>query len=373
MADLATKFRDVVSGRRRGIGATVSRGALRLAEVPYSLAVRWRNRQFDNGGRAVERVGVPVISVGNITLGGTGKTPMVEWVCRSLRNRAIRVTIVSRGYKAQNDGANDEALELEQKLSDVPHVQNPDRVAAARMAIEEFECQAVVLDDGFQHRRIARDLDIVLLDSSEPFGFEHVFPRGTLREPLSGLSRADLIVLTRADMIVPDQREAIRRRVLKLAPRALWAECIHQPVALLSASGAQTPLETWRGQRVAAFCGIGSPSGFRHTLASCGYQLSLFREFADHHTYSRNDLMSLCEWANQAEVATVLCTHKDLVKIGVDQLGNKPLWAVSVGMDFTAGQGELETRLQQAVGATVSSAQSGPVRPQNAHQRATDA
>src|SRR4029079_8231349 len=99
MADLATKFRDVVSGTRRGIGATLSRGALRLAEVPYSLAVRWRNRRFDNGGKAVERVGIPVISVGNITLGGTGKTPMVEWVCRSLRNRGIRVTIVSRGYK----------------------------------------------------------------------------------------------------------------------------------------------------------------------------------------------------------------------------------------------------------------------------------
>ena len=97
---------------------------------------------------------------------------------------------------------------------------------------------------------------------------------------------------------------------------------------------------------MAAFCGIGSPAGF-DTLASCGYQVSLFREFADHHTYSRNDLMSLSEWATQAEVAAVLCTHKDLVKIGVDLLGNKPLWAVIVGMDFTIGQNELETRLQQ--------------------------
>ncbi|MEX2137895.1 MAG: tetraacyldisaccharide 4'-kinase [Pirellulales bacterium] len=348
---LASKFRDLVSGKRRGVGATVARGALRLAEVPYSLAVRWRNRQFDSGGRPVERVGVPVISIGNITLGGTGKTPMVEWVCRRLRGRDIRVTIVSRGYKAEDGGANDEALELEQKLPDVPHVQNPDRVAAAQMAIEEFECQAIVLDDAFQHRRIARDLDIVLLDSQEPFGFEHVFPRGTLREPLHGLARADVIVLTRADMLVPDDRAGVQTRVARLAPLAVWAECVHKPVALVSSTGEETPLDAVRGQRVGAFCGIGNPAGFRHTLASCGYEVSLFREFPDHHPYVRSDLMSLAEWARQAEVAAVLCTQKDLVKIGLDRLGDKPLYAVRVGLEFLSGQSDLELKLSEVVSA----------------------
>ena len=134
-------------------------------------------------------VEVPVISVGNLTLGGTGKTPMVEWIVRQLQKREKKVGIISRGYGSRG-GPNDEALELAWKLPSVPHVQNPDRVAAARRAIDEFGCDALVLDDAFQHRRIARDLDIVLLDALEPLGYEHVFPRGTLREPIEGLARA---------------------------------------------------------------------------------------------------------------------------------------------------------------------------------------
>jgi tetraacyldisaccharide 4'-kinase len=343
---IGSRFVEVVSGRRKGIGATLTRGALRLAETPYALAVRWRNRQYDNGSRAIERVGAPVISVGNLTLGGTGKTPMVEWLCRWLRTRGLRVTIVSRGYKAADGATNDEALELEQKLPDVPHVQNADRVAAARMAVEEFEAQVIVLDDAFQHRRIARDLDIVLLDALAPFGFEHVFPRGTLREPLAALARADGVVLTRADMATPDERAAIAARVKKLSSRAWWAEGVHQPLALRSASGDENSLDTLRGQRVAAFCGIGNPAGFRHTLASCGYDVSLFREFADHHAYSRGDVESLAAWAKQAPVEAVLCTHKDLVKMGVELLGGKPLFAVRVGLEFLTGRNDIETALE---------------------------
>jgi tetraacyldisaccharide 4'-kinase len=349
MADLASQFREVVSGKRRGIGPSLARGVLRIFEVPYTLAVRRRNRQFDTGARPVERVSVPVISVGNITLGGTGKTPMVEWVCRFLRDRGVRVAIVSRGYKARDGAANDEALELAQKLPDVPHVQNADRIAGAQQAIDERGCQAIVLDDGFQHRRIARDLDIALLDSLEPFGHEHVFPRGMLREPLAGLNRADCIVLTRADMLVPADRERIRKRARLLAPRALLAECVHKPLALVAASGAESPLVALRGNRVAAFCGIGNPAGFRHTLASCGYDVGLFREFADHHAYPKTDTGSLDDWARQAEVAAVICTHKDLVKINLDRLGDKPLWALRIGLEFLTGQPELQSQLEAVV------------------------
>jgi tetraacyldisaccharide 4'-kinase len=349
--DFATAFRDLVSGNRRGLGASLARGVLRIAEVPYSVAVRLRNRRFDRSDALIERVAVPVISVGNLTLGGTGKTPMVEWLCRWLRAAGLRVTIISRGYRSPDGAVNDEAMELEQKLNDVPHVQNADRVSAAKMAIEEFECQVIVLDDAFQHRRIARDLDIVLLDSLEPFGFEHVVPRGTLREPVSGLSRADCVVLTRADMLVPEDRQRIRARVERLAPQAIWAECIHRPGGLLSDDGQETPLESLRGQRIAAFCGIGNPAGFRHTLASCGFEVSLFREFADHHAYTKADLLWLAEWARQAQVTAVLCTHKDLVKIGLDRLGDKPLAAVRVALEFTAGQSVLEAKLGEVIAA----------------------
>ena len=223
----ALRFRDLVSGRRRGLWAALLRGGLRAAEVPYTWAVRRRNRRYDTGAAAVHRVAVPVISVGNLTLGGTGKTPMVEWLARWLGDRQVPVGMVSRGYRGarckvsgvrggtrgtgrEAGGTpapqNDEALELAWSLPGVGHVQDPDRVAAARRAIDEFHCRLILLDDGFQHRRIARDLDIVLLDALEPLGFGHVFPRGTLREPLEGLARADVVVLSRADLVAPDRR-----------------------------------------------------------------------------------------------------------------------------------------------------------------------
>ena len=169
---------------------------LRAAEVPYTFEVKRRNRAFDSGRKASERVSVPVISVGNLTLGGTGKTPLVEWVALAAAARYPRDHRQPR-LRRRSGRQNDEALELELRLPDVPHLQNPDRVAAAQTAIEEFECQAIVLDDGFQHRRLVRDLDIVLIDALEPFGFGHVFPRGTLREPLEGLKRAHAVALSR--------------------------------------------------------------------------------------------------------------------------------------------------------------------------------
>jgi len=321
------------------------RGGLRLAETPYALAMSWRNRRYDQGSAKIHEAGVPVISVGNLTLGGTGKTPMVEWIARWYRWHKVRVAIVSRGYRAEEGGRNDEARELEQKLPDVPHLQNPDRVAAARVAVEELETQLIVLDDGFQHRRLARNLDIVLLDALEPFGFEHVFPRGTLREPLSGLRRADVVVLSRADVLDPSQREDIHRRVEGLAPRPAWAEARHAARELISAGGRQAPLDSLKDVPVVAFCGLGNPAGFRHTLEACGYLLSDFREFPDHHCYSRADLEELTAWADHLGAAAVLCTHKDLVKIGLDQLGRLPLWAIRVGIDFIAGQEALESRL----------------------------
>ncbi len=343
----AAEFHELVSGRRRGVRATLLRGLLRVAEGPYTAAVRWRNRQFDRGRRAIEAVGVPVVSVGNITLGGTGKTPLVEWLARWFRARGLRVALVSRGYGAEAGSRNDEALELEQKLPDVPHVQNPDRVAAARLAIEEFESQLILLDDGYQHRRIRRDLDIVVLDALEPFGFEHVFPRGTLREPLSGLKRADVLVLSRADLVAAEERERIRTVATSYAPAALWVEAAHAPRTLVSASGSQAPLDIVRGKPVAAFCGLGNPAGFRRTLDGLGCQLLAFREFPDHHSYSRGDVESLAAWAAAQSADAVLCTHKDLVKLGVERLGPLPLWAVVIGLDILKGSAELEARLSR--------------------------
>jgi tetraacyldisaccharide 4'-kinase len=336
----------LVSGERRGPAAAALRVALRLAETPYAAAVAWRNSGYDSGRRPIERVGVPVISVGNLTLGGSGKTPMVEWLARWLRARDVRVTIISRGYGAEAGAQNDEALELEERLPDVPHLQNPDRVEAARVAIEEFECQAIVLDDGFQHRRLARDLDLVLIDALEPFGFGHIFPRGTLREPLAGLRRAHAVALSRADLVEPTERARLKEAVKRYAPNAVWLEVAHAPRRLVSSTGETRSLDDLAGQRVAAFCGIGNPAGFRRTLERLGATIVGFREFPDHHAYDRADIEALAEWAERLDAALLVCTAKDLVKLRVERVGTRPLWAIGIELEILAGLNDFETLLE---------------------------
>lgn len=324
--------------------------ALTLAEIPYTIAMRWRNRRFDAGRAAVHRLPIPVVSVGNITLGGTGKTPFVEWVARWFSQRGIRVGIVSRGYGAARGGhgieaQNDEALELERRLPGVPHVQIPDRVEGARRAMLRFGCQAVVLDDAFQHRRLARDLDLCLVDALEPFGYGHVFPRGTLREPVDGLRRADVVVLSRVDLVTAAARRSIRATAARLAPGAAWAEVAYLPQSLVNARGGTAGLAAVAESPVAAFCGVGNPAGFRRTLENLGCRVIAFREFADHYRYTRADIESLIAWADGLDAAAVVCTSKDLVKLGIDRLGSRPLWAVSIVLNFLSGQEAVERKL----------------------------
>ncbi|HVU90511.1 MAG TPA: tetraacyldisaccharide 4'-kinase [Pirellulales bacterium] len=347
-------FRAVVSGQRRDVSAFLWRALFRVVEVPYTIAVRYRNHGYDRQV-GVQHASVPVISVGNLTLGGTGKTPLVAWIARWMRARDVRVTLISRGYGAQQGARNDEALELEQKLPDVPHLQNPDRVAAAHTAVEEFECQLILLDDGFQHRRLARDLDIVLVDALEPFGFDHVFPRGMLREPVSSLRRADCVALSRADMVSPERRAQLRAIVARYNPQAVWLEMRHAPERLLAASGKTGSFADLAGQKIAPFCGIGNPAGFRHTLAQCGLAADNLREFRDHHAYTQDDVQSLGRWAREQNAAALVCTHKDLVKLGVDQIGGIPLWAVEIGVEMLAGEAALDERLQTIVAKVATS------------------
>jgi tetraacyldisaccharide 4'-kinase len=350
-----TTFRDLVSGRRRGFSAALLRTGLRAASFPYGWAIRYRNRRFDLGHSEIHRPAVPVVSVGNLTVGGTGKTPMVEWIARYFRSRGVRVAILSRGYRAGEDGRNDEALELELALPDVPHLQNPDRAASAAVAVEELASQLLLLDDGFQHRRLARDLDVVLLDASEPFGFDHVLPRGTLREPVAGLQRAQAVVLSRADMLEAASREAIRRRVVELNPQAAWCEVDHRPAALLAADGARQPLADVAQRPIVAFCGIGNPAGFRHTLAALHGRVAAWREFPDHHAYARDDVEELAALVRTNDAAYAICTRKDLVKLRVPAIGNAPLRAVAVELNFLAGQESFEKSLEPLASRALAS------------------
>lgn len=332
-----SSFYDLVSGRRRGPLAAAMRLGLRVGEVGYAAAARYRNSRYDTGQAEIARIEAAVVSVGNLTIGGTGKTPLVRWIAQHLRERQLRVAILSRGYGATAGGKNDEALELEQALPDVPHLQSPDRVAIARAAVTELESQVLILDDGFQHRRLARDLDIVLLDATQPFGYDHVLPRGTLREPASGLRRADVVCLSRANLVSVDERAAIRRRADQLAPHAVWCEAAHQPSALWNSSCLTQSLDKLRDARVFAFCGIGNPAAFRQTLEEAGADLVGWHELADHHDYTANDVQQLTNKASASQAELAICTQKDLVKLRVTMLDKIPLWSVVVDIEFLSG------------------------------------
>jgi tetraacyldisaccharide 4'-kinase len=340
---------EVMSGRRRGVSATAMRAALSLAEPAYYLGIQWRNRRFDSGRRVPTRVDVPVVSVGNITTGGTGKTPVVEWVARRLRDWQRRVVIISRGYGAEAGAQNDEAIELEQSLPDVPHLQNPKRVEAATVAVEELACECIVLDDGFQHRQLGRDLDIVLLDALEPFGFQHLLPRGVLREPLHNLARADWVGLSRADLVDRARRKEIREQVARFAPQARWFELSHKPMHWENAAGECLPLSELLDRRLFAFCGIGNPDGFRQTLEHLDLDVRNLQVFPDHHSYCREDVEALVDRVESTSDAAFVCTRKDLVKLMIDQIGSVPLWSLRIGIEFQEGEDALESDLRRLV------------------------
>lgn len=342
-------FHSLISGERHGVGPTLLRGGLSIASWFYQGAVRARNRAFDFGWNQTARAAVPVISIGNITTGGTGKTPFAAYIARWFREHRIRVCFLSRGYGAEQGRQNDEALVLERLCPDVPHLQHADRVAGARIAVEELDTQLLILDDGFQHRRLARDLDLVLIDALEPWGYGHLLPRGLLREPCSSLRRADCVILTRADQVSEQALASIKRVIKSLRGDDHCVEVAFAPLSLVNASGQTASLESLRDQAIRAFCGIGNPEGFRRTLLQLGVKLDEhpLRVFPDHHRYARDDIASLLDWTKESGAAAVVTTLKDHVKIPINSLGQTPLWSIDIGVKVLSGGEHLTERLEQ--------------------------
>jgi tetraacyldisaccharide 4'-kinase len=344
------RWRAVVRGEARDPSAALLRRLLWAARLPYAGGVWWRNRRFDRG-RDVHRAGVPVISIGNLTVGGTGKTPCVEYVARLLREYDYRVAVLSRGYGAEA-GRNDEAMVLEENLPDVPHYQGRDRVALARTAVEESESEVLVLDDGFQHRRLARDLDVVLIDATDPWGSGYLFPRGGLREPKRSLCRAGFVLLTRCDAVDEATVTQIEDEVRRIAPEVPVARTTHAPLELRNGHE-RADVKGLCGKPVGAFCGIGNPAGFRQTLAGLGADVKVFREYADHHPYSREDVEVLRHWAGGLPPdGCLVTTQKDWVKLRVGELGGRPLWAVRVGFEFVDEKDRFDRAVLTAAGRT---------------------
>ncbi len=334
---------DIISGQKTGLWPAIIRNGLSCVTPFYRLAIGLRNWQYDRG-QHISRVNAKVFSVGNLTTGGTGKTPLVVWLARYL-SEVTEIAIVSRGYGVKPGEMNDEALEIQQQIAQIPHLQNPNRVDMARQAVNHLGVRAIILDDGFQHRALARDLDIVLIDATQPFGYDRLLPRGLLREPLSSLGRADVAVLTRSDLVSDRQRMEIRRRTLAQNPRLTWVESRIAATGLVTASGHQFSINELAGKKAFACCGIGNPIGFLSTLEQSGIHVAGQQIFRDHHKYSELDLIRVEANARQSGCEAIVCTLKDLVKIRRYQTASLPLCAITIEMEFTRGLERLQTKI----------------------------
>jgi len=333
------------------MAAASLRLGLSAATPIYRGMVAVRNGLFKFGIRSAHRVGSPVISVGNITTGGTGKTPIVGWLARWLKSHDHHPCLLSRGYRAQNASGNDEYQVLQQLAPQVPHLQNRDRVAAAREAITRFASDVLILDDGFQHRRLHRDLDIVLVDGLQPWGFGRLLPRGLLREPRNSLARANLVIVTRVSELEPPSRTRLLQEIGKFTSAPI-AEAAFRPQHLRDVCGSVSPLDSLTRQRVFGFCGIGNPDGFRSTLDEAGFSVVGLEAFPDHHHYSQSDLVTLVSLAQQSDAAALVTTQKDLVKLEPDWGAEFPLWAVAQGVEFLTGQQVLQEMVLEAIAET---------------------
>ncbi|MDB2525443.1 tetraacyldisaccharide 4'-kinase [Mariniblastus sp.] len=349
---------EIVNGNRKGMVAAIIRVGLGCFTPVYRAAIYLRNRKFNiaskqSNDQIIRNAGIPVISVGNLTTGGTGKTPMVIWIAKQLRSNGLRVALVSRGYGSENrdgvDGPNDEALEMEHRLPDVPHLQDPDRYRMTQIARHELDSEIIVLDDAFQHRQLARNLDIVLIDATAPFGFNRLLPRGLLREPLDGLSRADLIVLTRIHLISIPNRNTIVQKIKRYAPNTAIAETQTRASHLLQFDGQTEEISKLEGQPIFFFCGIGNPENFKLSLERLDCKIVGSVSYADHYHYQRSDLEHIGDSAKSNGATLIICTHKDLVKLGTNRLGGIPVYAMVVDVEFVSGEKEVKEHLERLI------------------------
>lgn len=303
--------------------------------------------------------------VGNLTTGGTGKTPLVAWLARLVGEEGFRVAILTRGYKARQETtvggaqpvtATDEPAELAAACPGVPVIVNPDRAAGAAKAIRNHGAQVLVMDDGFQHRRLARDLDIVTIDATLPFGYDRLLPAGLLREPIGSLGRAHAAVLTRSDQVSDEDLGQIETRIRQIRPDLVIARSIHAPVGAHGRDGIDVPLEKLRGRKVFALCGLGNPGAFFTTVRACGCVLAGSQAYNDHHAYTDSDLAELCRKAHSEGADLLLTTQKDWTKIApLNRPSDAPEMAyLAIELQFTSGQDSLNTLIERALGGRMS-------------------
>ncbi len=361
-------FNLVLAEDRRSVGTTTLRIIAALLAWPYGRLVKLRNFVFDCGILKVQRPNCRVISVGNLVVGGTGKTPMVLWLAQFLFKEGLRVAIVSRGYRSEHGGgllvvsdghsihtdvrfSGDEAQLLARRLPSIPVLCSTKRAVAVNAAIEKFKSDVVILDDGFQHRFVARDLDIVMLDALNPFGNGHLFPRGIMREQATALSRAEALVLSRFNRSHRAQHN--RQDLVKRWPTKQVFGAIHRPSRLFEAiSGKERSLSSLEQVRTAACAGIAQPGDFFESLVDLGAELIFAQALPDHHPLTRELLESLAQSAKELEPEIWVITEKDWVRLPEALPEVMNLWVLTIDLDLGEESSEFKSMVLRSLAQT---------------------
>ena len=365
---LETYILSVIEDRRTGFGAHVLRVILLLLSRVFAVIVQVRLWLYKKGFFRHHTLGCQVVSVGNLTVGGTGKTPVVEVFARALQKSGRQVAILSRGYKKDelpilkrllfkltfqegrqlprvvSDGRSllldaaqggDEPFMLASNLPDVAVVVDRDRVKAGRYAIAKLGCDTLILDDGFQYMALKHQLDIVLVDRLNPFGNRRLLPRGILREPIRNIRRAGFIFITKSD---GDGTETLKKELRALNPHAEISECRHQPLYLQDIyTRERMPLERLRGLPIAAVSGIAVPKSFEDALIQLGARVLYHKRYADHHRYTQQEIITLINKSRDRGAELIVTTEKDAVRFPQIVRRDLPILFLRVQIEMLTG------------------------------------
>jgi tetraacyldisaccharide 4'-kinase len=358
------KIERVITGdNKNGYGWFAS--FLSMVSKVYGGAVKLRRIFYKKAVLKPKRLPCPIISIGNITVGGTGKTPMTIYVAQVVKQLGYKVAIISRGYKGKaekvggivSDGrvllmtpeiAGDEPYMMANRLKDVPVIVGKNRFKAGWLAIRKFDPDVIVLDDGFQHLKLQRDLDLVLLDYRKPFGNGHLLPRGVMREPASALLCANAIILTRSDTVNDNETSSSPKKLRPYERKKPVYRTFHHPFVYKIINGEKKIFEKnmqaalrqnsdcIKGRTVFAFSGLADNHNFRQTVKSLKCNVSGYMEFPDHHSYSDRDLKDISAAAKRSMSECLITTEKDYVRIAhkIDWPGD--LFVIGIEIDFGA-------------------------------------
>ncbi len=376
--NLETFALEVIFEQRKGKRAALLRSVLFSLSKVFGLIVKMRLFLYNSRILRDSTLGVQVIAVGNITVGGTGKTPVVEKFARALQDEGRKVAILSRGYRSNpgplprrflnkillredttpprvaSDGksllldsetAGDEPYMLASNLKDVVVLVDKDRVKAGRYAIQKFGCDILLLDDGFQYWKLrGRRRDVVLIDCQQPFGNEYLLPRGTLREPPKHLRRANYVFITKSD----GDTARLRARIAKHNNTAKIIECVHHPLYYEDVfTGERHGLDFVKGKKIAALSGIAQPESFDGSLEKMGAEVVYAKHFADHHRFSQQEILNVINRGKKRQAEIIVTTQKDAVRFPKLDRRDLPIYFMRVEINIISGAKDFQDCVHQ--------------------------